>query len=103
MAQSLIGAFVSGARGLLSTQLFISVATVALAGWTLAITNQLIRERDLLQERVIQLEAAMAERGMVPPPTQTVRAPAPNVAALYPGEVGPTALAVPLGAGREAH
>lgn len=98
MAQSLIGAFVSGARGLLTTQLFISVAAVGLAGWTLAITNQLIRERDLLQERVIQLEAAMAERGMVVPPTQTVvRAPAPDIAALYPGEVGATALSAPAG------
>jgi hypothetical protein len=95
MAQSLIGAFVSGARGLLSTQLFISVVAVGLAGWTLAITNQLIRERDLLQERVIQLEAAMAERGMVVPPTQTVRTPAPDIASLYPGEIGATALSAP--------
>lgn len=95
MAQSLIGAFVSGARGLLSAQLFISVVAVGLAGWTLAITNQLIRERDLLQERVIQLEAAMAERGMVVPPTQTVRTPAPDIASLYPGEVGATALSAP--------
>lgn len=97
MAQSLIGAFVSGARGLLTTQLFISVAAVGLAGWTLAVTNQLIRERALLQERVIQLEAAMAERGMVVPPTQTVRAPGPDIATLYPGEVGATALSAPAG------
>ena len=97
MAQSPIGAFVSGARGLLTTQLFISVAAVALAGWTLAVTNQLVRERALLQERVIQLEAAMAERGMVVPPAQTVRAPGPDIAALYPGEVGATALSAPAG------
>jgi hypothetical protein len=102
MARSLIGAFVSGARGLLTTQLFISVAAVGLAGWTLAITNQLIRERALLQERVIQLETAMAERGIIVPPTQTVvRAPTPDIAALYPGEVGATALSAPVnGAGQ---
>jgi hypothetical protein len=93
MARSLLGAFVSGARSILSTQLFISVGAVALAGWTLAVTNQVLRERDLLRERVIQLEAAIAERGIVVPATQTVvAAPAPNAATLYPGEVGANAL-----------
>ena len=93
MARSLLGAFVSGARSLLSAQLFISVAAVALAGWTLAVTNQVMRERNLLQERVIQLEAAMAERGMVVPPTQTVvNAPAVDAGALYPVAVGEAAL-----------
>ncbi len=103
MARSAIGAFVSGARGLLTTQLFISVAAVGLAGWTLGITNQLIRERDLLQERVIQLEAAMAERGIVVPSTQTVvRAPTPDIATLYPGEVGVTALSAQTADGAAA-
>jgi len=88
MARSLIGAFVSGARGLLSAQLFISVAAVGLAGWTLAITNQLIRERDLLRERVIQLEASMAERGIVVPATQTVVSTPTQPAPLYPGGIG---------------
>jgi hypothetical protein len=102
MARSLLGSFVSGARGMLSAQLFVSVGAVALAGWTLAVTNQLIRERDLLQERVIQLEAAMAERGMVVPATQTVvNAPAPDEATLYPGEVG-AALTAPTPAATNA-
>jgi hypothetical protein len=93
MARSLLGAFVNGARSILSTQLFISVGAVALAGWTLAVTNQLLRERDLLRERVIQLEASMAERGIVVPATQTVvDAPTPAIATLYPGAVGATAL-----------
>jgi hypothetical protein len=92
VARSLLGAFVSGVRGVLSAQLFISVLAVALAGWTLAVTNQLIRERDLLRERVIQLESSMAERGMVVPPTQTVVTSAQGDAALYPGEVGAAAL-----------
>jgi hypothetical protein len=95
VARSLLGALVSGARTLLSAQLFVSVVAVAVAGWTLAVTNQLIRERDLLRERVIQLEASMAERGIVVPPTPTVvaEAPASDSAALYPGEVGALALA----------
>jgi hypothetical protein len=93
MARSLIGAFVSGARGLLSAQLFISVAAVGLAGWTLAITNQLIRERDLLRERVIQLEASMAERGIVVPATQTVVSTPTQPAPLYPGAIGALARA----------
>ena len=96
MARSLLGAFVSGARGMLSAQLFVSIGAVALAGWTLAVTNQVIRERDLLQERVIQLEASMADRGIVVPATQTVvDAPATGDGALYPGEVGQTALTLP--------
>jgi hypothetical protein len=97
MARSLLRAFINGARGILSTQLFISVGAVALAGWTLAVTNQVMRERDLMRERVIQLEASMAERGIVVPSTQTVVVtPTPNGGTtLYPGEVGATALSAP--------
>jgi len=88
MARSLIGDFVRAARSLLAVQVFIAVGAVALAGWTLAVTNQALRERDLLRERVIQLEAAMAERGIVVPPTQTVSTPASDAQALYPGSIG---------------
>jgi len=89
MARSLLGAFVSGARTLLSVQLLLSVIAIALVGWTLGVTSGVIRERDLLRERVVQLESAMAERGMVVPPTQTVvSTPATDPAAPYPDEVG---------------
>jgi hypothetical protein len=58
---------------MLSAQLIVSVGAVALAGWTLGVTNELIRERDRLQERVIQLEETMAARGDIPPaPTAVV-------------------------------
>ena len=88
MARSLLGAFVSGARTLLAVQLLLSVLAIALVGWTLGVTSGVIRERDLLRERVVQLESAMAERGMVVPPTQTVvSAPATDTAP-YPDELG---------------
>jgi hypothetical protein len=74
MANSLIPAFISGTRALLSAQLIVAVGAVALAGWTLGVTNQLIRERDRLQERVIQLEETIAARGDIPPsPTAVVQ------------------------------
>lgn len=89
MARSLLGAFVSGARTLLSVQLLLSVIAIALVGWTLGVTSGVIRERDLLRERVVQLESTMAERGMVVPPTQTVvNAPTTDPTAPYPDEVG---------------
>lgn len=90
MARSLLQSFVSGTRGMLTAQLFVSVGAVALAGWTLGVTNELIRERDRLRERVIQLEESMAGRGIVVPSTPTVVEEAPPVdgADVYPGEVG---------------
>jgi hypothetical protein len=70
---------------MLSAQLFISICAVALAGWTLAVTNELIRERDRLRERVIQLEETMAARGEMPPsPSAVVRTP---VAPDYPQSI----------------
>jgi len=89
MAGSLLRAFVGGTRQVLTVQLFISIAAVALAGWTLGVTNELIRERDRLRERVIQLEADMGARGIVVPSTPTVVETAPPAAEdAYPGEVG---------------
>jgi hypothetical protein len=79
VANSLLQAFVTGTRALLSAQLIVSVAAVALAGWTLGVTNQLIRERDSLQERVIQLEETMAARGDIPPPPTGVVEPGQTV------------------------
>lgn len=88
MANSPLHAFVSGTRAMLAAQLVVAVGAVALAGWTLAVTNQLIRERDRLQERVIQLEETIAARGDIPPaPTAVVeRVAAPNAEA-YPGSI----------------
>jgi hypothetical protein len=86
MARSLLGSFVRGSRQVLTAQLLISVFAVGLAGWTLGVTNELIRERDRLRERVIQLEETMAARGEMPPqPPAVVERPlTPD----YPGSVG---------------
>jgi hypothetical protein len=90
MARSLLRALVSGTRQMLAAQLFVSVAAVALAGWTLAVTSQAIQERDRLRERVVQLEGELGARGIVAPPAPAVvSAPAPSPA-LYPAEVGLT-------------
>lgn len=89
MARSLLGSFVGGTRAMLTAQLFISVSAVALTGWTLAVTNDLIRERERLRERVIQLEGAIAERGdVVPSPGATVQPPAAAPQeTTYPGRI----------------
>lgn len=89
MANSLIQSFVSGTRAMLSAQLIVSVGAVALAGWTLGVTNELIRERDRLQERVIQLEETMASRGDIPPAPAAVVEPVATEAAdaVYPGSI----------------
>lgn len=73
---------------MLTAQLFVSIGAVGLAGWTLAVTNDLIRDRDRLRERVIQLEQSLADRGVVVPPAPTVVAQTqtPNTD-LYPGSV----------------
>lgn len=87
MKRSVLGSFVRGVRGMLTAQLFVSVLAIALAGWTLTVTNGLIRERDRLRERVVQLEASMAERGIVVPPAPAVVESTTSSQALYPGSV----------------
>lgn len=88
MARSLLGSFVSGTRQMLSAQLFVSIGAVALAGWTLGITNDLIRERDRMRERVIQLEESLAGRGITVPATPALvdQAP-PSADSAYPPSV----------------
>jgi hypothetical protein len=87
MARSLLRSFVSGTRQMLTAQLIVSIGAVALAGWTLAVTNDLIRERDRLKERVIQLEQSMGDQGIVvPSTTATVDQPAAPTANAYPPE-----------------
>ncbi len=87
MARSLVSSLLSGTRQMLATQLFVSVLAVALAGWTLAVTNEVIRERDRLRERVVQLEEELAARGIVAPSAPTVVS-SPSSRG-YPNEVGP--------------
>lgn len=87
MASSQLRALVGGTRQVLAVQLFIAVAAVALAGWTLSITNDVIRERDRLRERVVQLEGELGARGIVVPSAPTVVASVSGDA-VYPPEVG---------------
>lgn len=87
MAKSLLSTFVSSTRALLVAQLIACVGAVALAGWTLGVTNQVLRERNRLQERVIQLEEAMAASGVIPPPPTAVVAPSTQTNEAYPGSI----------------
>ncbi|MGE0740336.1 MAG: hypothetical protein AB7O98_03265 [Hyphomonadaceae bacterium] len=88
MARSTLGALISGTRAILTTQLVVSIVAIALAGWTMSVTNNLIRERDRLRNRVIQLEETMAGRGIVVPAAPTI-VDAPRVVAqnVYPGPI----------------
>ena len=102
MASSPLQSFITGTRAMLAAQLIVCVGAVGLAGWTLAVTNQLIRERDRLQERVIQLEETIAARGDIPPaPTAVVERVATPNAEAYPGSiegaVAPPAAQAPAG------
>lgn len=85
MAKSLLSAFVTSTRASLVAQLIACVVAVALAGWTLGVTNQVLRERNRLQERVIQLEEAMAASGVIPPPPTAVIATQGDAA--YPASI----------------
>ena len=87
MAQSLLRTLLSGTRQMLATQLFVSVLAVALVGWTLVVTNEVIRERDRLRERVVLLEEELAARGIVVPSGPSVVS-SPGSRG-YPNEVGP--------------
>lgn len=104
MAESLLRSFVSGTRAMLAAQLIVSVGAVGLAGWTLGVTNQLIRERDRLQERVIQLEETMAARGDIPPAPAAVVQPVTTQGAdeVYPGSIENAAAPVDTEAAADA-
>ena len=66
MPKTVLNSFVTGTRALLVAQLIACIGAIALAGWTLGVTGQVLRERNRLQERVIQLEEAMAASGVIP-------------------------------------
>lgn len=89
MARSLLQSFVSGTRQMLAVQLFISVGTVALAGYTATVTNRAIQERNRLAERVIQLEQTLGEADIVPPPEATT-IPLDDAGIIYPPSVEQT-------------
>lgn len=93
MARSLLEALVRGTRQMLTVQLIAAVVAIALAGWTLGITTDVIRERDQLRERVIQLEAAMGSGGLVVPvkPATVDQAPLSRDNNGYPPAVGSVA------------
>lgn len=109
MPKSVLSNFVGSTRALLIAQLIACVGAIALAGWTLGVTNQVLRERNRLQERVIQLEEAMAASGVVPPAPTAVVATSTQSDAAYPGSIanarGPSTYADPsdpasIGVGR---
>ena len=87
MPKSVLSNFVNGTRALLVAQIIACIGAIALAGWTLGVTNQVLRERNRLQERVIQLEEAMAASGVVPPAPTAVVAASTQGDAAYPGSI----------------
>lgn len=87
MPKSVLSNFVNGTRALLVAQLIACIGAIALVGWTLGVTNQVLRERNRLQERVIQLEEAMAAGGVVPPAPTAVVAASTQSDAVYPGSI----------------
>lgn len=93
MRPSLLASFVNGTRQLLSVQLFIATVAVALAGWTLSVGADVFRERERLRDRVIQLEAAMAGRGMLVPVTPTRVTPQDTNSAYPPSLAAPVSIA----------
>lgn len=88
MAGSLLRALVSGTRQMLAAQLFVSVVGVALAGWTLVITSEAIKERDRLQDRIVQLEGELGARGIVVPPPESTMSQTSSGENVYPPEIG---------------
>lgn len=87
MVKSVLSGFVTSTRSLLIAQLIACIGAIALAGWTLGVTDQVLRERNRLQERVIQLEEAMASSGVIPPPPAAVVATSTQSGAVYPGSI----------------
>ena len=94
MARSLLQSFVSGTRQMLAVQLFVSVSTVALAGYTAMVTNRALAERNRLNERVIQLEQTLGEADIVPPEAVTIPTEQPTETIYPPSLEGATTTTV---------
>jgi hypothetical protein len=86
----------AGARQMLAVQLVIAVLAVALAGWTLGVTNDLIRERDRLRTRNAQLEEALVTNDVVVPSAANVveRSAPQRSSDAYPPSISGNAQAV---------
>jgi hypothetical protein len=72
MARSVFKSFVGGVRGMLSLQLFLTISAAGVAGYTMLVTTDAMRERDTLLERVTSLEAEI-ERITGAPPAEDLR------------------------------
>ncbi len=83
----LLQALIGGLRRVLALQVLLSIFAFALAAWTLAVTTGVMRDRDRLNDRVIQLEGELASRNIVAPPPQ----PIVNAAPAYPPEIATAA------------
>lgn len=91
MAQaSLFRDLVHGVRQVLTVNLLVSIVAIAMIGWTLGVSEQLLRERDRLRARVVQLEQTLGANGVAVPPQPAVVANATPGADAYPGELGLT-------------
>ena len=72
MADGLLQRFVRGVRQVVALQLIIALFAVALAGWTLGVTGELMRERESLRARVAQLEETLVSNDVVVPSAANV-------------------------------
>lgn len=72
MTRPLLNRFVRGARQVLALQLLLAIGLVAIAGWTLGVTSELMRERESMRSRIAQLEETLVGHDIVVPSTATV-------------------------------
>lgn len=100
MARSLLRSLVGGTHRVLVAQLVASVGVVAVAGWTLGVTSDLIRQRDRLRERVLVLEQAMSAEGIVVPPSTATVDQQSGASLAYPPEQTGAAAAAAADPGR---
>ncbi|HRO03562.1 MAG TPA: hypothetical protein PLS69_08170, partial [Terricaulis sp.] len=77
--------FVRGVRQVVVLQLIIALIAVALAGWTLGLTGELMRERESLRARVGQLEETLVSNDIVvPSAANVVETPTQRARTAYP-------------------
>lgn len=97
MARPLLNRFVRGVRQILALQLILAIGLVAMAGWTLGLTSELMIERDRQRTRIVQLEEALVANDIVVPSTaNVVEAPAQRARDVYPPPAPAEAMIAPL-------